>query len=87
MILSIFAADKNLVAPTVIFAELAFGLFFGSLIVNAANGFQGISGKILELRPLQYLGKISYGIYVYHFNVPWLVGSRKNRAAFRVDPS
>lgn len=40
--------------------------FFVWLIDRAAQGFGGVTGTILELKPLVYLGKISYGIYVYH---------------------
>jgi peptidoglycan/LPS O-acetylase OafA/YrhL len=34
--------------------------------------------RILEFLPIRYLGKISYGMYVYHFPVIWFVqnGSR-----------
>jgi peptidoglycan/LPS O-acetylase OafA/YrhL len=31
---------------------------------------------VLNSRGLQFIGKISYGIYVYHFNVPGLVRER-----------
>jgi peptidoglycan/LPS O-acetylase OafA/YrhL len=41
-------------------------LVFVWLIKRAASGFIGLAGKILELKPLVYTGKISYGIYVYH---------------------
>jgi peptidoglycan/LPS O-acetylase OafA/YrhL len=41
-------------------------LLFVWLIKRAASGFIGLAGKILELKPLVYTGKISYGIYVYH---------------------
>lgn len=30
--------------------------------------------RILDWKPLQYLGKISYGLYVYHFPMMWIVG-------------
>jgi peptidoglycan/LPS O-acetylase OafA/YrhL len=40
------------------------------IVYGAARGFRGIVGYILELRPLRYLGKISYGLYVFHFFVP-----------------
>jgi peptidoglycan/LPS O-acetylase OafA/YrhL len=42
------------------------------IIAQAQRGFRGLAGKILDLPPLQYLGKISYGLYVYHNLMPWL---------------
>jgi peptidoglycan/LPS O-acetylase OafA/YrhL len=42
------------------------------IIFQAQKGFRGFAGKILNLSILQYLGKISYGLYVYHPFMPWL---------------
>lgn len=56
--------------------ETGMGLLFTWLIARAAVGFGGLGGSFLTARPLQYLGKISYGIYVYHFNVPGLLRER-----------
>jgi peptidoglycan/LPS O-acetylase OafA/YrhL len=36
------------------------------LVQSAARGFQGIVGQILESKPVIQVGKLSYGIYVYH---------------------
>ena len=41
-------------------------LFFVWIVERAARGFGGIVGMVLEFKPLVYLGKISYGIYIYH---------------------
>lgn len=46
-------------------------MFFVWLIDRAARGFSGWIGVILELPSLVYLGKISYGIYVYHLLVAY----------------
>ena len=48
-------------------------LLFVWLINRASSGFTGIGAKILELKPLVYTGKISYGIYVYHPFIYFLV--------------
>ena len=46
--------------------DFAMSLFFVWLVYRASIGFSGISGQILSARPVVYLGKISYGIYLYH---------------------
>ncbi len=30
--------------------------------------------RFLDWQPMQYLGKISYGLYVYHYPIIWFVG-------------
>jgi peptidoglycan/LPS O-acetylase OafA/YrhL len=47
-------------------------LFFVWVIDRASRGFRGMIGKILEIKILMYLGKISYGIYIYHLFMPLL---------------
>lgn len=48
--------------------------FFFLLVRSAACGHRGPVGRILGDPVLCYLGRISYGIYVIHFVVPWLMG-------------
>jgi peptidoglycan/LPS O-acetylase OafA/YrhL len=50
-------------------------LAFVWLIDRAGQGFGGLVGRVLELKPLVYLGKISYGVYVYHLFMPMVLGS------------
>jgi peptidoglycan/LPS O-acetylase OafA/YrhL len=45
-------------------------LIFCWLVGSAAIGFRGWFGRLLEWRPIAYLGKISYGIYIFHALVP-----------------
>jgi peptidoglycan/LPS O-acetylase OafA/YrhL len=40
--------------------------FFACAVQAVSGGICGIGGKILEFRPFLYLGKISYGLYVFH---------------------
>ena len=50
-------------------AQTGEALICGWLVVHAARGFRGI-GRVLEVRSIVYLGKISYGIYIFHLLVP-----------------
>lgn len=51
-------------APTIIHYEF-YGVLFGILILNLAGNPNSIIN--LENKVLNYLGKISYGLYMYHF--------------------
>ena len=52
---------------------LATSLLFVWLVGRAAPGFKGWIGKALELRPVVYIGRISYGIYIFHNFMPLIV--------------
>lgn len=54
-----------------IFKQVILSLLFLWIVAKCADGVKGPIGKILELPPFLYLGKISYGIYLYHFPVLW----------------
>jgi peptidoglycan/LPS O-acetylase OafA/YrhL len=56
------------------FLNTATAAFFAWLVYTASRGFSGITGKILASAPLVFIGKISYGIYVYHPYVPAVLG-------------
>ena len=45
---------------------LGMALVFVALVAWAAQGMAGWAGKFLSWRPLVYIGKISYGLYLYH---------------------
>ena len=46
--------------------RLAEDCILGWLVFSATEGFRGPFGWLLECPPLNYLGKISYGLYVFH---------------------
>jgi peptidoglycan/LPS O-acetylase OafA/YrhL len=59
--------------PEHVLLDAALALVFGWLVYRAGQGFGGLAGWVLEFRPVAYLGKISYGVYVYHALLPYLV--------------
>jgi peptidoglycan/LPS O-acetylase OafA/YrhL len=62
--------------------NLAMIFLFTPLISGAASGFTGLPGMILMQRSLRYIGKISYGIYIYHLPVAWVIWESKWLKAF-----
>ena len=62
---------QNLVVSAL--ADTGRGLIFACLVAAAAHGFKSFVGKVLESKPMVYLGKISYGIYLIHAFMPEIV--------------
>lgn len=50
-----------------------FLVFCVLFVYQAATGFTGAAGRIFDNTILKYLGKISYGIYLYHFISPFVL--------------
>ena len=44
------------------------------LVAGAARGFTGTTGAVLSWSPVTSVGRISYGLYVYHGFTPYLLG-------------
>jgi len=44
------------------------------VVGRAATGFAGTIGAFLTARPVMYLGTISYGLYLYHGFMPYVLG-------------
>ena len=42
-------------------------LGFAALVSKSAEGFTGCVGSLLRWSVLRYIGRISYGMYLYHF--------------------
>ncbi len=57
-----------------VFYRFPCAVCFALLIDRAASGRMGFCGKILGWRPIAYVGKISYGIYVFHLLVLFVIG-------------
>jgi peptidoglycan/LPS O-acetylase OafA/YrhL len=53
-----------------VFFDLALAFFFVWLVSSAAHSFHGPVGALLECKPINYLGRISYGVYILHAFMP-----------------
>ena len=63
-----------------IWAYTAFSLLFAVILVNVKN--KQFLPWVFEHPALAYLGKISYGLYVYHFPIIWFVGHELGSMSF-----
>jgi peptidoglycan/LPS O-acetylase OafA/YrhL len=67
----------NLMGDTSLKLKLLFSsggtLVLGWVIIKAAYGFSGRAGRFLSSSPIVYLGKISYGLYILHKPIPFLL--------------
>jgi peptidoglycan/LPS O-acetylase OafA/YrhL len=52
---------------------------FTGLVAFALKGSRNLVGRILQNRLARYIGKISYGLYVYHFFMPWVLSWARAR--------
>jgi peptidoglycan/LPS O-acetylase OafA/YrhL len=52
---------------------LGAGLLFFFIVAHASKGVDGALGWLLNFPGLRYIGKLSYGIYLYHLFVPLLL--------------
>ncbi len=50
--------------------DSAVSVVFAWLVFRASTGFSGLGGAVLGWKPLASVGRITYGIYVYHFFLP-----------------
>ena len=60
--------------PLEIALDLGVSLTAAWMVGRAAEGFGGVAGAVLTARPIAYIGTISYGLYMYHGFMPYLLG-------------
>jgi peptidoglycan/LPS O-acetylase OafA/YrhL len=54
--------------------DLGVSLASAWVVGRAIAGFSGMPGRTLSLRPAVYLGTISYGVYLFHGFMPYVLG-------------
>ncbi len=69
----ILLAISTLYSISNFFVVLSIFVLSISLLIGCYYSFNGVIGQILNISKLKYLGKISYGLYLYHKPVPYLV--------------
>lgn len=57
------------------------------LVYNSYNGFNGVFKIVFDNKILQGLGKISYGIYLYHKPIPLILIKLFNEYSIHLNPS
>ncbi len=76
--LQTLAASRWLGLEWEVLRGTAMSLVFAEVVDRAARGFSGPLGRLLSLPEVVGIGKISYGIYLYHNFTPplliWLLG-------------
>lgn len=80
----LLAADVRdlAVRPTFLIRNLVFALSCLWLVSRAARGGKWSLGPLLEWAPVAWTGRISYGIYLYHFALPALLAPLVSRMRF-----
>ncbi len=56
------------------FQQTLVSVVFAGLISATLRGFGGLLGKILDHPAIQHIGKISYGLYLFHTSMPLAMG-------------
>ncbi|NJM37449.1 MAG: hypothetical protein HC845_06050 [Akkermansiaceae bacterium] len=56
------------------FQQTLLAVAFAGLISATLVGFSGFLGKLLDCAPVQHIGRLSYGLYLFHTPVPLFLG-------------
>ncbi len=58
----------------VVALDFGVALLSAWIVGRAASGFAGVPGRVLSWSPMMAVGRVSYGLYVYHGFTPYLLG-------------
>lgn len=59
-------------------------VFFAGVVARCANGLPGLLGRFMNFAPLQYFGRISYGLYLYHMFAGYMALMLADKLGLRV---
>lgn len=85
VVAALWLKSQRMAADAVVF-DLSIAAVFAVLVRSAAVGFGGVAGWFLTLSPITYLGRISYGVYVYHVFIPAAVVALYRLGDGPIDP-
>lgn len=73
VVLSALYVANMAIRPYLVIYDSVIAILFAFLIYHASKSREDRIGAVLNLAPLKYLGKISYGVYIYHPFAPHLI--------------
>ena len=74
IIISLLVFTYNVIISQYPFlSEISLPIVTGSLVYQSYISYKGFAKRVFDIHFLQYLGKISYGIYLYHKPIPLLL--------------
>lgn len=79
--LDVFQVGKPFLA---ILGPLVDAGFFAGVVARCADGLPGLAGRILNFSPLQYFGRISYGLYLYHLFASYIASMFAHKLGWSV---
>ncbi len=57
------------------------------LLLSTLKGWNGFIGKIADNNVVQYIGRISYGVYLFHKPVPFLLSLFLSKVGWEIHSS
>ncbi|GFO55417.1 acyltransferase [Geomonas sp. Red276] len=73
-------------AASFLLLDTAIALISVAVVWKAAQGYSGPVGAFLNLAPVRYLGRISYGLYVIHLFTPLVTRDLLTRTGIHLSP-
>ena len=85
--ISVAFFDSSLLGEYVrrVLIPLLWALAFAALVSKTAEGFTGPVGAVFTFAPLRYVGRVSYGVYLFHLPIWFLIGTASEHFGVTID--